>query len=86
MTTSVQTSRRTERVNRAAAVIVESDPTLPDEIIIPRELANNIASLTACIDAQRIGQRGCVQETPERDSSLSDQALFYGFDSGTLKD
>jgi hypothetical protein len=40
-----------------AIAAINPDATLPDVLVIPRETANDIASLTACIDAQRLGER-----------------------------
>jgi hypothetical protein len=37
-----------------AIAVINPDATLPDVLIIPRETANDIASLTACVDAQRL--------------------------------
>lgn len=34
--------------------ILHPDITLPDALIIPHETPNDVASLTACIDAQRL--------------------------------
>jgi hypothetical protein len=36
--------------------LLKSDRTLPSEIIIPANLANNDESIRACIDAQRVGR------------------------------
>ena len=40
-----------------AIAAINPDAALPDVLVIPRETANDIASLTACIDAQRLGER-----------------------------
>jgi TubC N-terminal docking domain len=41
----------------ALVALLTPDATLPDEILIPTTIPNNIVSISACIDAQRINRR-----------------------------